>query len=320
MSRIRRKEEYEKTFAFHFYQWLGGEKDMFVGNMEMKPQEEYKKEKKSIVDRMQDKQQVAAAVYDTKHNKELLFFDKLYRIFSIVFCVVLVAVLMITVSYLPKVGNASNPDNNIVSKTYISEGLSDTGAINIVTGMILSYRAFDTFGETTVLFIAACCVMILLMAEEEEIKNSREYNDRLFEPKNDVILQQMASMLVPMIFIFGIYVILNGHLSPGGGFSGGAMIGAGMILHVAAFGFVKTQKFFNEKVYKSIKVSALLLYGCIAAYYFYTGANGYVSLIPLGSPGAILSGGITLPINIFVGSEVACTMYAFYALFRRGGL
>ena len=49
-------------------------------------------------------------------------------------------------------------------------------------------------------------------------------------------------------------------------------------------------------------------------------ANGLPCLVPLGEPGKILSGGITLPINIFVGSEVACTMYAFYALFRRGGL
>ena len=58
----------------------------------------------------------------------------------------------------------------------------------------------------------------------------------------------------------------------------------------------------------------------VEAINFLTGANGLPCLVPLGEPGKILSGGITLPINIFVGSEVACTMYAFYALFRRGGL
>ena len=66
--------------------------------------------------------------------------------------------------------------------------------------------------------------------------------------------------------------------------------------------------------------SALLLYGLIALHFFYTGANGLEHLFPLGEPGAILSGGIILPINICVGTEVACTIYAFYALFRRGGL
>lgn len=319
MSRVRNQKEYEKTFAFHFFRWLGGEKDMFVGNMEMKPQREPEETEESIKERMKDRQQVMAEVYDQAKNKELLLFEKAYRGLSILFCLALVSILVITVSYLPQVGNEENPDNNIVSETYITDGLRDTGAVNIVTGMILSYRAFDTFGETNVLFIATCCVMILLMVDEEEIEKNKESNDRGFEPKNDVILQKWASFLVPVVFLFGIYVILNGHLSPGGGFSGGATIGAGMILYVAAFGFAKTGKFFNEKIYTVVKVTALICYGLIVTYYFLTGANGLPCLIPFGEPGKILSGGITLPINVFVGSEVACTMYAFYALFRRGG-
>ena len=64
-------------------------------------------------------------------------------------------------------------------------------------------------------------------------------NDRYYEPKNDVILQTVAKILVPPIFIFGIYVILCGHSRAGGGFSGGAIIGAGLILYLNAFGFEK---------------------------------------------------------------------------------
>lgn len=320
MSHIRKQSEYEKTFASKFFLWLGGEKDSFTGNMEMRPQKEYMEEEATIEERMKDQQQALAEVYDSVHNKELLFFNKLYKCFSIVFCIAIVAVLIYTVSYLPSVGAEDKPTNNIVSDTYITNGLEDTGAVNIVTGMILSYRAFDTFGETNVLFIATCCVMIMLMVDEKGLSKNKDSNDRIFEPKNDAILQVVATLLVPIVFLFGIYIILNGHLSPGGGFSGGAMIGAGMILYVAAFGFEKTGRFFNENVYKCVKVTALICYGCIVTYYFLTGANGFESLIPLGTPGKILSGGITLPINIFVGSEVACTMYAFYALFRRGGL
>lgn len=320
MSRARKQSEYEKTFAFRFFRWLGGEKDAFVGNMEMRPQKEYVEEEATIIERMKDRQQAMAEVYDSSHNRELLLFNRLYQCLSVVFCIAIVALLVITVSYLPSVGGENKPTNNQVSEKYITDGEKDTGAVNIVTGMILSYRAFDTFGETNVLFIATCCVMIMLMVDEEKIRDNRESNDRNFEPKNDVILQVVASLLAPIVFLFGIYIILNGHLSPGGGFSGGAMIGAGMILYVAAFGFEKTGRFFNENVYKCVKVTALLCYGCIVTYYFLTGANGLPCLIPTGEAGKILSGGITLPINIFVGSEVACTMYAFYALFRRGGL
>nr|MCR5655416.1 hypothetical protein [Lachnospiraceae bacterium] len=176
------------------------------------------------------------------------------------------------------------------------------------------------FGETCVLFIATTCVMVLLMQQEKKIRSDKRLNDRIYEPKNDEILQKVAFVLVPIVFIFGIYVIFNGHLSPGGGFSGGAVIGAGMILYVSAFGFDRMQKFFNEETYKVVKVTALVTYCIVITYYLYMGANGYDNHIPLGTPGAIFSAGVILWLNLFVGIEVACTMYAFYALFRRGGL
>ena len=309
MSHIRKQNEYEKMPAFHFFRWLGGEKDAFVGNMEMRPQKEYVEEEATIQERMRDRQQAMAEVYDHTHNKELIFFNRLYKALSVIFCIAIAAVLIYAISYLPSVGEADKPTNNIVSETYIKDGYKDTGAVNVVTAMILSYRGFDTFGETTVLFIATCCVTIMLMVDKDKIRENKDSNDRGFEPRNDAILQTVASLLVPMAFLFGIYSILNGSLSPGGGFSGGAMIGAGMILYVAAFGFDKMEKFFNEKVFKIVRVVALTCYGCTILYYILTGAYGMECLIPQGELGEILSGSVT-----------ACTIYALYALFRRGGL
>ncbi len=320
MSKLKSEKEYEKTMAFRFFRWLSGSKDPYIGEVEMKPQKEYREEEATIQERMREQQMIRDKVYDTENNKWLLFFRRFYRFMAVIFCVILGAMLISTVSYLPPTGNAKNPDNNEVAKRYIESGMQETGAVNVVTGMILTYRAFDTFGETNVLFIATCCVMIMLMAEDEELKRRELLNDRRFEPKNDAILQGVATLLVPIIFIFGIYIILNGHLSPGGGFSGGATIGAGLILYVSAFGFKKTQRFFNEKIYKVAKVTALCMYGLIGIYYYVTGANGWENHIPLGTAGHIVSAGIIFPINICVGIEVACTMYAFYALFRRGGL
>lgn len=320
MSKPKSEQEYRKTNAFRFFRWLSGEKDPYLGNMEMKPQEEYVTKESTIQERMLEKQMIRDKIYDTENNKWLVFFKKFYRVSAVIFCMILAVMLLITVSYLPPTGNPANPDNNEVAARYIEHGMQETGAVNIVTGMILTYRAFDTFGETNVLFIATCCVMIMLMAEDEELKRRELKNDRRFEPKNDAILQGTAFILVPIIFIFGIYIIVNGHLSPGGGFSGGAMIGAGLILYVSAFGFKKTQKFFNEDIYRVAKVTALCMYGLIGIYYYVMGANGLENHIPLGIPGHIISAGIIFPINVCVGIEVACTMYAFYALFRRGGL
>lgn len=320
MSKLKSQEEYEKTKAFRFFRWLSGSKDPYLGEVEMKPQKEAAVPEATIQERMNERQMIRDKVYDVEKNKRLLIFHKIYVAAAILFCIALAGLLLYTVSYLPRTGNASNPDNNVVSERYIENGLKETGAMNIVSGMILTYRAFDTFGETNVLFIATCCVMILLMVDDIVLKKQKVKNDRRFEPKNDAILQGTAFVLCPIIFIFGIYVVLNGQLSPGGGFSGGAILGAGLILYVSAFGFNKTQKFFNEKVYKVAKITALCMYGLIGSYFYITGANGIENHIPLGTPGHILSGGIILPIDICVGIEVACTMYAFYALFRRGGL
>lgn len=246
-------------------------------------------------------------------------FDRYYKFIAILLGVAVILALVLTVSHLPAFGDASNPYNNEVSVRYLEKGLEETGAVNAVTGMILDYRAFDTFGESCVLFIAATCVLVLLRDDKSDTTAKALINER-YEPVSDTILQTSAMILFPAIMVFGIYILLNGHLSPGGGFSGGAIMGAGLILHVNAFGYKKTQKFFNEKTYKIITVSALSFYCIAKSYSFFTGANHLESYIPKGTPGALISSGLILPLNICVGLVVACTMYAFYTLFKKGGM
>lgn len=307
-----------------FFRWLNGEKDLYE-DIDMKPQTEFHEEEATVRERMRERQMIFDRVYDIKGNRELKYLNTLYKIVSVLFCVVFITVLIFAVSYLPPIGGAHNPGTNEVTQRYIENGLQETGAVNIVTGMILDYRAFDTLGESHVLFIATITVLILLRLDKKKEDGTgavtmarADANDRIYEPKNDVILQKVAFVLVPLIIIFGIYVILNGHLSPGGGFSGGAIIGAGLILYLNAFGFEKTERFFTEKTYKWISFGSLSFYCLAKSYSFFTGANQLHSGIPLGKPGAILSSGLILPLNICVGLVVACTMYAFYVLFRKG--
>lgn len=318
MSRLVPKEVYEKTKSYHFWRWLSGTKDPYLDQVEMQPQKEFVEEDSTIAERMQERQMIHEAVYDVENNKKRKWFYRFYDIVAVVFCILLLGVLLVTVSNLPETGKADKAVNNEVPAKYIEDGLQETGAVNIVTGMILDYRAFDTFGESNVLFIATITVLILMHYTNKKQAEEEEKVDRETEPQNDMILQVCATILVPIIMLFGIYVILNGHLSPGGGFSGGAIIGAGLILHVNAFGFEKTEKFFTEKTYKTICFVALSFYCMAKSYSFFTGANHLESHIPLGKAGAILSSGLILPLNICVGLVVACTMYTFYVMFRKG--
>ena len=243
---------------------------------------------------------------------------QIYTVVAVIMAPIIITCLIYTVSFLPHFGDSTNPANNEVVRAYIENGIHDTGAINFVAGMILDYRAFDTLGESTVLFIAASTVIILLFRKKTKKEEKEEdVEEEVYEDKHDVILRHGALILVPFTLVFGIYVILNGHLSPGGGFSGGTIMGAALILYNLAFGDKSTKKFFNFKIYKVITILALSFYALSKTYSFYTGANMIHSIIPNGTAGDVLSSGLILPLNICVGIVVACTMFGFYSLFDR---
>lgn len=317
MSKKRLEEEYQNSLSYRFRQWMQGEKDPFIDTLEMKPQTLKKDD--GGADDLPDWEETGERSGNGIDRKGWNMHRRAYPVVSIFICFCLAAVLIYAVSYLPPVGADSNPANNEVPERYITRGLEETGAVNIVTGMILNYRAFDTFGESTVLFAAVCCVMLLLMTEK---RNGKESGAVLPERKTvrDSILGSIAKIVCPAIFLFGIYIILNGHLSPGGGFSGGAVIGAGLILYTSAFGFEKTEHFFTKKTYTCVCSAALSFYCLAKSYSFFTGANHMENIIPNGTPGALFSSGLILPLNICVGLVVSCTVYAFYALFQRGSV
>ncbi|MCY6485223.1 hypothetical protein OW763_12825 [Clostridium aestuarii] len=82
----------------------------------------------------------------------------------------LILILLLGVNELPKFGSPDTPANNEVAQYYIENTVKDTGATNIITGVILDYRAFDTFVEASVLFTSAVTVLIVLKKDKEKVK------------------------------------------------------------------------------------------------------------------------------------------------------
>lgn len=247
-------------------------------------------------------------------TRQVSTFSHLYPVLAAILCTVMIGFLLFTVNALPRFGSAASPVHNEVTERYVGQGMEETGAVNTVAGVILDYRAFDTLGESHVLFTATTAVLILLLAaqEEEEPKAQRAIMQA------DPILRQTAKIVVPLAMLFGIYVIFNGHLGPGGGFAGGSVIGGALILYAVSFGFTRLEKLLNLKTFRIIVLCALLFYSLSKCYSFFCGANGYETIFSAGVPGRIFSAGLILPLNIAVGLVVACTMYGFYSLFKRG--
>lgn len=249
-------------------------------------------------------------------EREVRFFDKIYPILAAVLSIVIISALMLTVIELPIHGAVGTPDQNEVMDRYVSKGTEETGAVNTVAGIILDYRAFDTLGESFVLFTAVSAVLMLLLTAPGETPPPDD--DKVFNLYDDVILRLALRLLAPVILIYGIYVILGGHLGPGGGFSGGAIIGAGFILFSVSCGPEKVSRIMNMRVFRTVTLIALSFYALSKCYSFFTGANHIESIFNPGTPGNIISAGLILPLNISVGLVVACTMYGFYSLFKRG--
>lgn len=87
----------------------------------------------------------------------------------------LLVVLLSSISEMPSLGDTQNPSYNNVANYYVNNSIEDTNTVNIVASIITDYRAFDTLGETTVLFTSIAAVISVLSGkipktEKEEAK------------------------------------------------------------------------------------------------------------------------------------------------------
>ena len=88
------------------------------------------------------------------------------KVIAVLITLGITVILLIGSVDLPQFGIENTPANNEVAKYYIENATKETGATNIITGIILDYRAFDTFVESSVLFTSAIVVMVVLKKEK----------------------------------------------------------------------------------------------------------------------------------------------------------
>ncbi len=117
-------------------------------------------------------------------------------------------------------------DKMLVGQYYLDHVKAQTGAVNAVTAVVVNYRGFDTLGEVTVLFIASTGVAALLR---------RQKRKRTAKTEGSVVLTTGSRLLFPFIVLFGGYIFIHGHLTPGGGFPGGATIATAFLMLYLAF-------------------------------------------------------------------------------------
>ncbi len=177
------------------------------------------------------------------------------------------------------------------------ENIDKVGSANLVTAVVVTYRGLDTLGEVTILFLTAAIIGFFLKGKLEEGK-------REVRPSSE-ILQTAAAVLIPIIIVFGVYIFINGHLTPGGGFQGGAIIASAIILML----LTRPTMPFNHKLFSTIEsISGLsfITLGVLGALF----AGGFLDnrFIETGTVGELISGGAIPIIYSFVGLKVGAEL------------
>jgi multicomponent Na+:H+ antiporter subunit B len=176
---------------------------------------------------------------------------------------------------------------------FTSKGVEETGAVNIVTSVVLNYRGFDTLGEITVLFTAAIGLGAVLSTFR------KRNNSELPEPSS-LIVYTGCRFLFPVIMLTGIYIFIHGHLTPGGGFQGGAIIASAFLLmYLGCKG-----KRIDYKISTVTEVLGGLIFVGLGLTGLIMGKDFLFNFMSKGEPNTLLSAGIIPVIYIAVGLKV----------------
>lgn len=180
-----------------------------------------------------------------------------------------------------------------VSRHYVEKGPQELGAANVVTSVVVTYRGLDTLGEVTILFAAAGVVGLLLLLNKNENDKRREGSE---------LLQTGTALLFPLIILFGVYVFINGHLTPGGGFQGGAIIASAVVL----FALTYPNKNVGHTLLSIIESISGVTYVLLGAAGVFLAANGFLDnrILSLGEYGSLISAGLIPVIYSVVGLKV----------------
>ena len=140
----------------------------------------------------------------------------------------LFAALVAGVLELPPVGDPDAPASNHVSPRFIEAARSETGAMNMVTAVLADYRGYDTLGEVAVIFAAGLGAFVILAAPLGGPRSGGSGTGLSYR-LDSLLLDTAARILVPVLLVFAVYVLVHGHVSPGGGFQGGVLFGLGLV-------------------------------------------------------------------------------------------
>jgi multicomponent Na+:H+ antiporter subunit B len=188
---------------------------------------------------------------------------------------------------LPRFGFYAGPYGDVISK--LAE--PQRHMANAVTAVVFDYRGVDTMGEELILFGAASAIALIL-------RERREHDtEGIVDAVRSDALRGVGVLTAIAAFVFGLYVVAHGFVSPGGGFQGGVVLAAPMalvFLTVEYHAFAHLAKTSVGETIESLGIAAFLILGLIS---FAFGLAFLGNFIDFGVTGRIRSGGSAALLN-----------------------
>ena len=166
------------------------------------------------------------------------------------------AVLIYGTLDAPLLGDPEAPVHQHVAPRYIEQGPREVGVPNMVTAVLASYRGYDTFGETVVIFTAGLAVLLLLGIQE-----SRETRPGRSAIGDQLVLRLVVKSLIPLILLYALYVQFHGDYGAGGGFQAGVIFATGFVLYDLVFGEGNARLVMPPRWLHRLAALGVLIYG-----------------------------------------------------------
>ena len=199
--------------------------------------------------------------------------------------------------FLKRTASAENPITAESKLEYGKNNGIEATSANTVTAIVVNYRAFDTLGEVSVLFLAATGVLALF-----SLGNKKE--KRVVYEEANFILRVSAKFLLPLMITFGFYIFIHGHLTPGGGFQGGTVVAVSVLMLLFAY----NNYVVPSKTFKVLEGLAGIGYVTIGLIGLYGSGHFLQNFMHLGNVGSLFSAGIVPVIYVLVGLKVSSEM------------
>jgi multicomponent Na+:H+ antiporter subunit B len=229
------------------------------------------------------------------------------------------AMLVVAVTQLNRFGHPPEPYATLAVKASLRHQVNAT-----VNGVTFDVRGIDTLGEELILFSAAIGATILLRAQRAEgaAERAAERHEESREQTPSSV-RALGAVLIGPVLTLGVYILVHGHLTPGGGFQGGVVLAAALLLVYAAGQIVALEKVRPVDLVEVSEALGAAAYAVIALGGLVAAGAAMWNFLPFGTAGNLLSGGIVPVLSVAVGVEVAgaitliLTEFLDQALLRR---